>query len=897
MGELVSGVRRYGPALGLCVATFWVMALEWGGTGTSAGRLWLLALSVIATAVVLCRAVVRLDPPHLSQPPQVLPALRGFHLTLNDPEPLYFKPLVTLPASLLILVAGRLWGGFEYLPLTLVLALGVLLLSAPRRPALLVLLCTLLVYVPTLGVQGLWDPWETHYAEVAREILQRRDWISLWWAQDGWFWSKPILIFWSEALSMGLLGFDTSPGEFLANVEWAVRLPVLLMAVAAVMAVFFVIRRVFHLRAAMVAAFVVATMPFFALMAHQAITDMPFVANMTIALCFLAAAVTMDPQQKLVPYRVGRWTFTWQHVVLTLLLVLLIPQALYLVTRNLSVVDGYRLTLGPDHFVIGSPGNGHVPGNNPLREVGPRYRLVFVQPVFQGLFWLLAGVLVLRRWAKESTAQSVLMCGFYVFCALSFMAKGIPGFALPGLVALLFLVTTRRWDVLVGGQLRVTKGMFTVAVLGMPWLVAMHIRHGPRFLKRLLVHDHINRLASGVHGDTGSIAYFLEQLGFGFFPWVAVVPAALGFGMYVQRHPEVLDRAKRDVVVLFSLWFFGAFALFSAMITKFHHYIFPATVPLAVLCGLCLERLMPAPRNHGASTDGRRALWSGLGSVSAGASGLLSVLGVGLLWGDVRGVAAPGAESTPDWVMGAVLPLTVPVMLLVLAAMLALASWWSLRRVDGHCDHALSGWYASLLVGVAVMVFVARDLSWVTSVRPQGYERFFQLFIYKYDRIWPSHLDFRPVLTGFGVTLCALFALFSLPAVRGYAWRAAFFTVAGLTVWTLHVYMPLVGQHWTQRHMVKTYYERRAGPSEPLVAWQLYWRGENFYTGNGVYAFMKTDNVEVKKWIEGHPGTTAYFLFERSRMNAFKSIMGRRATESVTDERVHNKFVLMRVRL
>ena len=57
-----------------------------------------------------------------------------------------------------------------------------------------------------LGAYGLWDPWETHYGEVAREILSRDDWITLWWAQDEWFWSKPILIFWTEALTWSALG-------------------------------------------------------------------------------------------------------------------------------------------------------------------------------------------------------------------------------------------------------------------------------------------------------------------------------------------------------------------------------------------------------------------------------------------------------------------------------------------------------------------------------------------------------------------------------------------------------------------------------------------------------------------------------------------------------------------
>ena len=62
-----------------------------------------------------------------------------------------------------------------------------------------------LVYLPLLGSFSLSDPWETHYGEVAREMLSRDDWISLWWAQDGWFWSKPVLDFWLQGISFHLL--------------------------------------------------------------------------------------------------------------------------------------------------------------------------------------------------------------------------------------------------------------------------------------------------------------------------------------------------------------------------------------------------------------------------------------------------------------------------------------------------------------------------------------------------------------------------------------------------------------------------------------------------------------------------------------------------------------------
>ena len=66
--------------------------------------------------------------------------------------------------------------------------------------ALLVILGGLLLYVPLAGTYGLWDPWETHYSEVARQMTHRGDYISLWWPgsprDPEVFWSKPVLSFW-----------------------------------------------------------------------------------------------------------------------------------------------------------------------------------------------------------------------------------------------------------------------------------------------------------------------------------------------------------------------------------------------------------------------------------------------------------------------------------------------------------------------------------------------------------------------------------------------------------------------------------------------------------------------------------------------------------------------------
>ena len=69
-----------------------------------------------------------------------------------------------------------------------------------RQMALLVILGGLLLYIPFAGSYGLWDPWETHYSEVARQMTHRGDFISLWWPgsprDPEVFWSKPVLSFW-----------------------------------------------------------------------------------------------------------------------------------------------------------------------------------------------------------------------------------------------------------------------------------------------------------------------------------------------------------------------------------------------------------------------------------------------------------------------------------------------------------------------------------------------------------------------------------------------------------------------------------------------------------------------------------------------------------------------------
>jgi len=753
---------------------------------------------------------------------------------------------------------------------------------ALRRPGLLVMIAVCAIYLPLLGTTSLWDPWETHYGEVAREILARNDWISLWWAQDKWFWSKPVLLFWMEALSMGFFGIDFMPDANPANPEWALRLPTLAMTLAALAVIYATTRRYFGPRAGALATLVTATMPQFFFVSHQAITDLPLVAAITIAACCLIVAMQEDPEHEATVLQIGRWKVSLQHVVLFAIVLLVLPQAVYLISRNISWVEGYGLVAHPDRFLYGSGGNLDIPGNPSPRDQTPRVGGIGGEPFVQGILWLavLVGLAMILR--KERRVRPLLMYAFYFFCAIAFMAKGLLGLAIPGAAALFYLIASRRWTLLGNGELRVSTGTLIVTAVSLPWYLAMYVRHGPAFTNRLLIHDHINRLASGVHGNTGTVEYFLTQLGYATFPWIALIPAALMVCLWVRSRS---DRDARGQMVLFlAMWLLSSFVLFSAMVTKYHHYILPAIIPAGILIGIALAQWWGPKRP--------------VATLLAVAAGLCMVAGFAWLAGDPRGIVPADAMDVEDWVLQQAQPMRAYALIVLGAVFAALA-----RRDLAKAETKLAppDWSAglgvALLLGACFVAFVGRDLSWATSARPQGNERLILLFVYNYGRPWPEHLDYRAVLTGFAVAAGLTTAAAAFRYWRPAATRALVGVAVAFCGWGLNVYMVDLSDHWGLRDLAQRYYDVRESADEPLVAWQMNWKGENFYTGNRVYVFAETDNKRIRKWLDENDDRTAYFVLEHKRLKSFRKLVPGREIRELSTKRDCNKFVLVELEI
>ncbi|KYF68416.1 ArnT family glycosyltransferase [Sorangium cellulosum] len=763
-------------------------------------------------------------------------------------------PAVAIPAAFLTAVAGAFRIGERLGP-------GRLDEAGAPRPLLrrhgfwLVALVTLL-YLPMLGSHSLIDPWETHYGEVAREILARNDWISLWWAQDGWFWSKPVLDFWMQALAMAAFGVRYRSGEMLSAVaegrvpwpEWAVRLPVFALTLIAIYLLYKAIATIFSRRAGLLAGVVLATMPQWFLVSHQTMTDMPFVATMAAAMALLLLGIHTDEAREARVYEVDlgvlKVGLSGYHLVLGAIIACALPQILYLLSRHVEIQPApFGVRLHGDVFSSGSPGNCGLPGNEACRSVLPV--LPGLQPALQALIWAQTlGIVLYASWG-ERRVQRLLFLSAWFFAALSTMAKGPAGFGLPVLCALGYVVVSRRYRDLL--KMEIPVGLLVLACVALPWFVAMYARHGQPFTDRLLFHDMFKRAFTHVHdtneGDDVSFRYYVWQLGYATFPWTGLVPASLVWWLRRREGaaagdgrasggPGSADVRQSDASVFLAMWFIFGFALFSLMLTKFHHYILPAVPPAAMLTGILLDDML---RLEG----GARRLARG--------------------WSD--------ASSTPPSARSSAVVVY---------------------------ERAMLG---AVAIGAAILVFfVGRDLAMAREGQPSQ-ARLLHLFTYNYKRPWPQSLDFSATLWAFTVAAAVLCLLLMVARFRRHVLYALLSLAVVFTAWGLDVYFVRTSPHWGQRETLLAYMRARQEIPGPLVAYQMNWKGENFYAGNHLPVFVSSGkkfqdyiNEQKKKGVK-----TFYFVTEHGRTSSLSNELGNpRFFEKLTSLELNNKFLVVR---
>ena len=167
---------------------------------------------------------------------------------------------------------------------------------------------------------------EPRYAQVAREMLTRHDWVTPTLYGHVWL-EKPVLYYWSAMVSYSVLGIS----------DWSARIPVGLMAALMVAALYLFMRRFragVHLYAALIACSTAGILSF----ARAGSTDMPLAACFTIGLlAWLTWYQTHEKKWLLVSYFLMAAGMLAKGPVAPLLAGLIIL-CFALLTRNFRVV-------------------------------------------------------------------------------------------------------------------------------------------------------------------------------------------------------------------------------------------------------------------------------------------------------------------------------------------------------------------------------------------------------------------------------------------------------------------------------------------------------------------------------------------------------------------------------
>jgi 4-amino-4-deoxy-L-arabinose transferase-like glycosyltransferase len=739
-------------------------------------------------------------------------------------------------------------------------------LVVPSRPlvavrrwelALVVAICCA-VFLPRLGSYVLWDPWETHYAEVGRRMLADHDWIHLKWQNES-FRSKPALTFWMMAGSMQLFGVGDDggySGEFVSNpwTEFSIRLPFALWGIFGLVITWFALARLYSRRAAWLAITVIASCPYYFLITRQAITDMPSCAMLMGSVALFALAV-LDDERGLSPIP---WTRRLQlnhfHVFVVAFVLLVLPQ---LIDFTINTWNGkFRLA----------------PGRS------------LPAPWVMLPFWAAFAGVIAWAWKPTRTVNQVWMYWFYLLTGLGALAKGPLALGLAGLTALLYLVFTWDWQLL--KKLEIPRGILIVLVIALPWHFAMYIKDGMGWFNEYVNQHLINRAAKGVFGDRGTFNYFISQLGIGMWPWAGFVPVALGTLFFMPRAKSREERLR----LIIALWGIATTFFFCVIQTKFHHYILPAVPALAMLVAFYLDDVL----------DGRVRL-AGVGI--AAALILTAVVSVDLVPAQQKLAHLYIFRYDRPWPKGEPWKIDFQSELFWFAVIMALT-------VGAMLIPRARKW-AIYATGAAAVVFAVWTMQVLqTAASPHwGQGNLHRVYYHKreihgvdliYEGLRELRADWgKPALfkvrsvvpdtmSQGAPMIVTIEAAGQKVELRGTVARI---DKAGDAFWIdvpQEERQQKLGDLLARAQGTKDPPRRRwlSVNADRLIAWQLNWRGENFYSGGEIYqhrfedartVFMNTDNKEFLDYLRAPQrngkGRKFFVITEKGRLAGLPGVL------------------------
>ncbi|HEV3122871.1 MAG TPA: glycosyltransferase family 39 protein, partial [Isosphaeraceae bacterium] len=264
-------------------------------------------------------------------------------------------------------------------------------------------------------------------------------------------------------------------------------------------------------------------------------------------------------------------------------------------------------------------------------------------------------------WELAQRPSARAAAAFWVLLGLAILTKAPAG------PALIVAAGAASWwfggPIVCWARLRWRWGPALCALLVVPWNVAILLRSHGAYYDVAVGYHIVRRMTYGIEEHGGFPGYYVVTSLIAFFPWSALLPAALA-GAWARR------RVSPNFGFLLG-WVIGPLVLLECVRTKLIHYYLPSFPACALLAAWLVVMLAESRADLCRWRLGRLS-FSMLGSIGAGAT--LCFLAAGAL--------APASLRLPCVAMG------------VLTGSGVANAAWRLRR--GEADRAVAGLAASM---------------------------------------------------------------------------------------------------------------------------------------------------------------------------------------------------------
>jgi 4-amino-4-deoxy-L-arabinose transferase-like glycosyltransferase len=211
-------------------------------------------------------------------------------------------------------------------------------------------------------------------------------------------------------------------------------------------------------------------------------------------------------------------------------------------------------------------------------------------------FFIILALYYFVRFYKSDFTKKKEAYLFYLAMAFGFMTKGPPAVIIPGAIAIVFLLATRR----LLSEMLIKQGLVILFLVIFPWFAAMFFLHGEEFKNHIFEAEIKNRM---VHNTPFSLYYFGVLFRY-YLPWTFFFIAAIiqQFGLnncssttfclseYLRQAPKKIKAgvgllfAKENESDLFCyIWIVVCLVLFTILRIEHSRYMLPASPAVAVL--------------------------------------------------------------------------------------------------------------------------------------------------------------------------------------------------------------------------------------------------------------------------------------------------------------------------